>query len=332
MRSRSSCRSCSPCWATFSLVPFAVGLRHAGRKSPKCSMRCGAGRKRSIVVSSDLSHYHPYDDVSAHRPRHGRHHPRAVADARSRAGVRRHAGQRLARCARGAAASTPALLDLRNSGDTAGDRSRVVGYASFAFVDHGKRRTDLGVVLAWPRPLRRSERARPRRDRRRPRSRLGHRRARRARRHLCDAAARGDLLRGCIGTRRPAAPAGRGRTRQRRRRGVPRPAVSAARARRIRRYVDRGVAARTAASPCLRERRSARRWPRLQPGDRWRDPALRALRAPRSCRKCGSNCRTRANSSGAEAQGRACRRLLERRGSARALRGREVREGARLSS
>jgi AmmeMemoRadiSam system protein B len=27
----------------------------------------------------------------------------------------------------------PELLDLRNSGDTAGDRSRVVGYASFAF-------------------------------------------------------------------------------------------------------------------------------------------------------------------------------------------------------
>jgi AmmeMemoRadiSam system protein B len=27
----------------------------------------------------------------------------------------------------------PQLLDLRNSGDTAGDRSRVVGYAAFAF-------------------------------------------------------------------------------------------------------------------------------------------------------------------------------------------------------
>ena len=27
----------------------------------------------------------------------------------------------------------PELLDLRNSGDTAGDKSRVVGYASFAF-------------------------------------------------------------------------------------------------------------------------------------------------------------------------------------------------------
>ncbi len=28
---------------------------------------------------------------------------------------------------------TPHLLDLRNSGDTAGDHDRVVGYAAFAF-------------------------------------------------------------------------------------------------------------------------------------------------------------------------------------------------------
>jgi len=27
----------------------------------------------------------------------------------------------------------PELLDLRNSGDTAGDKARVVGYASFTF-------------------------------------------------------------------------------------------------------------------------------------------------------------------------------------------------------
>ena len=39
----------------------------------------------------------------------------------------------LLECARRRGLS-PALLDLRNSGDTAGDRSRVVGYASFAFV------------------------------------------------------------------------------------------------------------------------------------------------------------------------------------------------------
>ena len=29
----------------------------------------------------------------------------------------------------------PELVDLRNSGDTAGDKSRVVGYASFAFYE-----------------------------------------------------------------------------------------------------------------------------------------------------------------------------------------------------
>jgi AmmeMemoRadiSam system protein B len=29
----------------------------------------------------------------------------------------------------------PELLDLRNSGDTAGDKHRVVGYASFAFYE-----------------------------------------------------------------------------------------------------------------------------------------------------------------------------------------------------
>ena len=29
----------------------------------------------------------------------------------------------------------PRLLDLRNSGDTSGDKSRVVGYASFAFTE-----------------------------------------------------------------------------------------------------------------------------------------------------------------------------------------------------
>jgi len=29
----------------------------------------------------------------------------------------------------------PELIDLRNSGDTAGDRSRVVGYGAFAFYE-----------------------------------------------------------------------------------------------------------------------------------------------------------------------------------------------------
>jgi hypothetical protein len=32
------------------------------------------------------------------------------------------------------------LVDLRNSGDTAGDRSRVVGYGAFAFTEPGATR------------------------------------------------------------------------------------------------------------------------------------------------------------------------------------------------
>jgi AmmeMemoRadiSam system protein B len=31
----------------------------------------------------------------------------------------------------------PELIDLRNSGDTAGDKQRVVGYGSFAFYEAG---------------------------------------------------------------------------------------------------------------------------------------------------------------------------------------------------
>ena len=36
------------------------------------------------------------------------------------------------------------LLDLRNSGDTAGDRNRVVGYASFAFAESSASGADRG--------------------------------------------------------------------------------------------------------------------------------------------------------------------------------------------
>jgi len=35
----------------------------------------------------------------------------------------------------------PELIDLRNSGDTAGDKSRVVGYAAFAFTEAGHDRS-----------------------------------------------------------------------------------------------------------------------------------------------------------------------------------------------
>jgi hypothetical protein len=92
------------------------------------------GPETVIVVSSDLSHYHRYADA-------------VVLDRRTAAAVvaRRpdEIGDRDACAAAGirgllSAGRADALrveqLDLRNSGDTAGDRERVVGYGAFALV------------------------------------------------------------------------------------------------------------------------------------------------------------------------------------------------------
>lgn len=85
-----------------------------------------------LVVSTDLSHYHDYDTAVAI----DRQTVSAVCDRRpSLIGDEQACGSRplrglliLAR-ERGMAV---VALDVRNSGDTAGDRDRVVGYASFA--------------------------------------------------------------------------------------------------------------------------------------------------------------------------------------------------------
>ena len=126
---------------TFTLVPFAVGRATPDDVAAVLDALWG-GPETLIVVSSDLSHYHAYADARRIDRDDRRRDPRAVAESRSRAGVRRDAHQRLAACARRRGLE-PALLDLRNSGDTAGDRSRVVGYASFAFTDHGT------ATLTW---------------------------------------------------------------------------------------------------------------------------------------------------------------------------------------
>jgi AmmeMemoRadiSam system protein B len=90
------------------------------------------GPETLIVVSSDLSHYLPYADARAI--------DRATADAilglaprldhEEACGATPINGLLLAARKRGL---VPELLDLRNSGDTAGDRRQVVGYAAFGF-------------------------------------------------------------------------------------------------------------------------------------------------------------------------------------------------------
>ena len=117
----------------FSLVPFAVGDSTAKEVSEVIDLLWG-GAETLIVVSSDLSHYHRYAEA--------RSIDRATGEAilafsanldhEQACGAMPINGLLVAARRRGLEVE---LLDLRNSGDTAGDRNRVVGYASFAFVE-----------------------------------------------------------------------------------------------------------------------------------------------------------------------------------------------------
>lgn len=115
----------------FALVPLIVGDASAAEVTEVLETLWGDDQTL-IVVSSDLSHYQDYDSAA----RHDRHTTAlienldenlAYGDACGRNPVRG-----LLRAARqhGLAATT---IDLRNSGDTAGDHSRVVGYGAYVF-------------------------------------------------------------------------------------------------------------------------------------------------------------------------------------------------------
>lgn len=117
----------------FELVPILVG-RASARQVTELLGELWGGPETLIVVSSDLSHYHPYEQA--------RHCDRATVEfiVRLRAELDHEQAcgatpvNGLLHVARERSLD-PHLLDLRNSGDTAGDRSRVVGYASVAFCE-----------------------------------------------------------------------------------------------------------------------------------------------------------------------------------------------------
>ena len=117
----------------FKIVPFAVGDATAEEVGEVID-RLWGGSETLIVVSSDLSHYHPY--AAARQIDRGTATAILALDAsidhEQACGATPING--FALCARRHHLK-PELLDLRNSGDTAGDKSRVVGYAAFAFAD-----------------------------------------------------------------------------------------------------------------------------------------------------------------------------------------------------
>lgn len=116
----------------FKLLPLAVGMA-GDRDVAEVLETLWGGPETLIVVSSDLSHYHDYDtarqidSVTAQTILRGT----AVTHDQACGGTPVN-GLILAAKRHGL---TPHLLDLRNSGDTAGDPSRVVGYAAFAYTE-----------------------------------------------------------------------------------------------------------------------------------------------------------------------------------------------------
>jgi MEMO1 family protein len=115
----------------FSLVPLVVG--DAGAEAvAQVLERLWGGDETLIVISSDLSHYLPYEHAqAADRATVQRILKLDAGLATQEAcGMSPMDGVLRGRRRHGLA---PRLLDLRNSGDTAGDRDRVVGYGAIAF-------------------------------------------------------------------------------------------------------------------------------------------------------------------------------------------------------
>ena len=116
----------------FSVLPLAVGRATPAQVSDVLGALWG-GDETVIVISSDLSHYHGYETAkrmdAATAEAIERLEPSRIdyEDACGRIGVQ---GLLQVARARGLDAQT---LDLRSSGDTAGDRDQVVGYGAWAF-------------------------------------------------------------------------------------------------------------------------------------------------------------------------------------------------------
>lgn len=119
----------------FRLVPLTVGNATADEVAEVLETLWG-GEETLVIVSSDLSHYLPHaaatrtdrdtvDDILRLDPHldHGQACGATPLNGLLLVSRRRHL--------------RPMLLDLRTSGDTAGDRDRVVGYASIAFLEDG---------------------------------------------------------------------------------------------------------------------------------------------------------------------------------------------------
>lgn len=114
----------------FTLLPLSVGDTTSDEVAAVLEAAWG-GPETLIVISTDLSHYHDYD---AARRLDAKTAAAIVAGSAAGIGDEDACGSRPLRgllqlaVERGMSIEN---IDLRNSGDTAGDRNRVVGYGAF---------------------------------------------------------------------------------------------------------------------------------------------------------------------------------------------------------
>ena len=118
---------------SFSLVPVVVGDASPDEMALLFATVWG-GRETLLVVSSDLSHYLPYQSARGR----DRDTARAIVELQATLVPEEACGAApingLLRAARDRGLIAE-LVDLRNSGDTAGGTDRVVGYGAFAFTE-----------------------------------------------------------------------------------------------------------------------------------------------------------------------------------------------------
>jgi len=116
----------------FRLVPLAVGGADPETVAEVIE-RAWGGAETLIVVSSDLSHYLDYRSARARDESTARSiESLRLVDPDDACGAAPVNGLLTAARRRGLRVER---IDLRNSGDTAGDKARVVGYGAFAFLE-----------------------------------------------------------------------------------------------------------------------------------------------------------------------------------------------------
>lgn len=115
----------------FRIVPFVVGEASAAEVAEVLE-RLWGGDETLIVVSSDLSHYLDYDSAKARDARTTRQIEALEPSVGYHDACGRNPVNGLLTVAR-RRGLTVETVDLRNSGDTAGPRDRVVGYGAYVF-------------------------------------------------------------------------------------------------------------------------------------------------------------------------------------------------------